>query len=148
MPLDSTRPIHPDWAAHHTATTQGSMNAVVTITQGSTGGGWDPVTGPRPSIPIQTYTGPARITYQALDAGIRDAAGQDVTVREVTVALPRPAAAQAIGARIRVDAVDANGPTALVGREYTVTSAPYSSHALEHVLTAVDEQNNQPGGGG
>lgn len=144
VPLPSTRPIHPGWADHHRPTSDASMNATVTITNGLTGGGWDPTNGPTEGVPIVTYTGRARITYEPVRPGTADAVGQDITTRTVTVALPRDAAEQAEGARIHVDAVDANGPTGLVGRDLTVGSTAYSSHALEQVLTATDDQTNQP----
>jgi hypothetical protein len=125
------------------------MNATVTIRTGGTPGGWDPVTGPTPGTPATaTHTGRARITYEVLRGyGDRDAAGQAVTVRVVTVALPRTAAEQPAGARITVDAVDQNGPTELVGRVLTVDSTGWSSHGIEQVLTCRDDQTNQPQGG-
>ncbi|ACZ29572.1 hypothetical protein Xcel_0533 [Xylanimonas cellulosilytica DSM 15894] len=144
MPLDTTHPVHPDWAAHYQPVSQRTMNATVTVTDGTTGGGWDPVTGPIPDAPVVVYTGKARVAYKPVRAEDRDAAGQRVTVRDVTVAVDRDACPElATTARVKVTAVDANGPAALAGRTLAVQSTAWPSHALEQVITCTDDQTNQ-----
>lgn len=145
VPFPSASVFHPDWAAHAAPVSEGAMNATVTIrTAGDDE--WDPTTGPGTGTdgPL-TYTGRARITYEVVRGyGDRDAVGQDVTTRVTTVALPRTASEQPSGARLTVDAVDGNGPAELIGRVLTVDSTGWSSYSIEQVLTARDDQSNQP----
>nr|WP_242496519.1 DUF6093 family protein [Xylanimonas protaetiae] len=123
---------------------EGSLNCTVSVTDGSTGGGWDPVSGPLPDAPVVVYTGRARVTYKPVRAEDRDAAGQQVTVRDVIVAVPRDACPElAATARITVTAVDGNAPATLAGRVLAVQSTAWSSHALEQVITCTDDQSNQ-----
>lgn len=143
MPLPTTRVVHPSWAAHHAPVAQGAMGATCEITNGSTGGGWDPVNGATPSTPIVTYTGPCRVQYEPTAPRDADAADQAVIVRTVLVALPRAADRQQPGARVRITAVDANGHAALVGRTFTVEAANTSSLSWEQDLTCTEDATNQ-----
>lgn len=145
MPFPSTRVIHPAWAAHHAPVAVGTMNATCTITHASTGGGWDPVTGPAAATPAVTYTGPCRVTYRDARGGDGDAADQSTSILPVLVALPLTALPQQVGARITITAVDANGPVGLAGRTLTVRDVGNSSLTFEQDLTCTDDQTNQPG---
>lgn len=148
MPLPGASVFHPDWAEHLAPVTESAMNATVTIVApGGSDDEWNPETGPGAGTPgTVTYTGRARITYEVVRGyGDRDAVGQDVTTRVVTVALPRTTTEQATGSRLTVDDVDGNGPTELEGRVLTVDSTGWSSYAIEQVLTMRDDQSNQPG---
>lgn len=145
MPLPSTRVFHPGWAAHHAPVTAGAMNATCTITVGVTAGDWQPDTGPTPGTTATTYTGPCRVEYASTQPQAADAADQSITERLVFVELPATAAAQRHGARVKITAVDANGPAALVNRVLTVGSIDLSSHTFEQVLTCTDDQANQSG---
>jgi len=148
VPFPSASVFHPDWAAHAATVSEATMNATVTIRHGSgSDDDWDPTTGPGAGTDgTVTYTGPARITYDVVRGyGERDAAGQDVTTRVVTVALPRSAPEQVADARITVDTVTGNGLAPLTGRVLTVDSTGWSSHAIEQLLTCRDDQSNQPG---
>ncbi|MEV7962408.1 DUF6093 family protein [Oerskovia paurometabola] len=149
MPFDSTRVVHPDWAAHHALVAEGTMNATCTVSSTTSDeSGWDPSNGPTaPGGTTTTYTGRCRLTYLENQPDEGDAAGQATTVRAVLVALPRAADQQPAGARVTITAVDMNGPAALTGRVLTVRSTEYSSHALEQYLTCTDDQTNQPPGG-
>jgi len=144
-PLQSTRVMHPQWAAHHAPVTEGTMNAACEITHGSTGGGWNPATGPTPGTPTVTYTGRCRVVYESTQPRDADAADQAVTSLTVGVALPAGSAPQSKGARVRITAVDANGPAGLVGRVLTVAAVAYPSQALDQNLTCTDDSANQPG---
>lgn len=143
-PLPSTRVLHPRWAAHHAPVTEGTMNASCEITHGSTGGGWSPTTGATPGTPTVTYTGRCRVAYESTQARDADAADQAITILTVGVALPPGSAPQSKGARVRITSVDANGPTALVGRVFTVDAVAYPSLALDQGLTCTDDSENQP----
>lgn len=143
MPFPSTRVFHPRWAEHHQPTTEDAMNSTITITFGTTGGGWVPGAGASPSTPVVTYQGPARVTYEPTQGLDTEGALQNITLRRVTVALPRDAAAQSKGAVVLVDAVDANAPAWLVGRQLAVKSLGRSSHAWEQLLDCLDDLSNQ-----
>ncbi len=121
------------------------MNATVTITHGQTGGGWDPETGPTPSVPITTYEGRAALAYDSTRPAAQVAADQPITTRPVLISLPLTAAAQTAGARVHVDAVDANGPGALVNRVLTIQADSPTSEGFDVVYVALDDQTNQPG---
>lgn len=145
MPLPSTRVIHPDWAARHMPVVAGTMNATCVITHGHTGGGWDPTTGPTPGTPTTTYTGPCRVQYAGTAPREADAAGELVTTRSVLVVIPRdldgvPVPVQSSGARVKITAVDANGPVGLIGQTLTVGAVNLSSLAWEQDLTCTDDQ--------
>ncbi|RHA38736.1 DUF6093 family protein [Cellulomonas rhizosphaerae] len=144
MPFPSTTVIHPDWAAHHAGVAEGGMNATCSITHGGTGGDWDPELGATPGTPTVTYTGRCSVDYAATQARDADAADQTITSRSVLVGLPRSAAAQANGARVKITAVDGNGPHALVGRVLTVGSVAADSLTFEQLLECTDDQANQP----
>lgn len=146
VPFPNASVVHPDWAKHHAPVSEGTMNATITITTAGGPGGWDPQNGPTPgSDAATTYTGRARITYEVVRGyGDRDAVGQEVTTRVVTVALPRTTTEQPTGARLTVNAVDSNGPAELTGRILTVDSTGWSSHGIEQILTCRDDQSNQP----
>lgn len=145
MPFPSTHVIHPRWSGHHQPISEGAMNATITVTHGTTGGGWSPTDGPLPEVPIVRYTGRARLTYETTQGRDADAVGQEVTTRTVTVAIPRDVDVQQHLARVTVSAVDANGPAWLVGRVLTVQSLGRSSHAWEQILECLDDLTNQPG---
>ncbi len=144
VPFGSTRVVHSHWAAHHASVTEGAMGATCEITHGGTPSDWDPKIGPTPGTPAVTYSGPCRIQYAATDPRDTDAADQSVTERVVLVVLPRSAATQPEGARVRITAVDTNGLAALLGRVLTVRSVGRSSLAFEQDLTCTDDQDNQP----
>lgn len=145
VPFASTRPIHPDWARRHAPTSRGTMNAECEITRGGTAGGWNPDTGPTAGTPARTYTGLCRVTYRDSQSGEADAADQQTSTAPVTIALPLDSPAQARGARVKITAVDANGPASLVGRVFTVETISHSSITLEQLLACTDDQTNQPG---
>lgn len=145
VPLASTRPIHRDWAQHHAPVSVGTMNATCTITYGGTAGGWDPGTGPTTGTPVMAYTGPCRVTYRDSQDNEADAADQRTSVAPVLVALPLTSLPQARGARVKITAVDANGPASLVGRVFAVETVSHSSITLEQDLACADDQTNQPG---
>lgn len=143
-PLTSTRVMHPRWSEHHAPVTAGTMNATCEITHGATGGGWDPATGPTSGTPTVTYTGRCRVAYDSTQPRDTDAADQVITIRTVNVALPAGSAPQGPGARLRVTAVDANGPAGMVGRVLTVEAVAYPSQTVDQNLTCTDDQDNQP----
>lgn len=145
-PLASTRVMHPRWSEHHAPVTEGTMNATCEITHGSTGGGWSSTTGPTPGTPTVTYTGRCRVAYESTQPRDTDAADQAVTIRTVNIALPAGSPAQTPGARVRITAVDTNGPAALVGRVLTLDAVAYPSQAVDQNLTCTDDQANQPQG--
>lgn len=147
MPLASTVVVHPDWAGHTATTVAGTWNASCVVEDGTTGGGWDPTTGATPGTPIVVHAGRCRVTYEPTQPRLGDAADQAITTRVVTVALPRDSVhGLSDAARVRITAVDTNGPTSLIGRVLTVEAAAYTSHAVEQLLTCRDDQSNQPGG--
>ncbi len=143
MPFPSTRVVHPRWSAHHQPVTEDAMNALVTIEFGGTEPTWSSGGVSTEGEAAVTYTGPARITYVPAQAREADAADQEVALRRVDVALPREASPQQVDARVRVDAVNGNGPAWLVGRVLTVASLGRSSHAWEQLLECVDDLANQ-----
>lgn len=143
MPFKTTRVFHPRWAEHHQPVTEDAMNATVTVTNGSTGGDWTPGSGPVVGSPNVTYTGPARVTYEPTQGRDTEAAMQAITLRRVTVALPRDVDAQD-GGVVLVTAVDANAPAWLVGRQLSIKSVGRSSHAWEQLLDCLDDVSNQP----
>jgi hypothetical protein len=120
------------------------MNATCTITYGGTGGGWDPTTGPTPSIPTVAYAGPCRVQSTGTANREADAADQLIAQQDVLVVLPRAAAEQSVGARVKVTAVDPNGPAWLTDRVLAVRSVNRSSLAWEQDLTCTDDADNQP----
>lgn len=121
------------------------MNATCEITHGTTGGGWTPGGGGTAGTPVVTYTGPCRVQYDATAPRDTDAADQLTTEQTVLVAIPRGADAQREDARVRITAVDSNGPSSLVGRLFVVRSVNRSSLGWEQDLTCVDDTDNQPG---
>ncbi len=119
------------------------MGATVTITHGTTGGGWDPETGPLPETPNLTYQGRAALSYDPKQLAQADAADQPITIRTVLVSLPRSAAPQTPGARVHVDFVDANSPASLVDRTLTIQADSPTSEGFDVTYVALDDQTNQ-----
>lgn len=142
-PLPSTRVIHPRWASHHAPVAEGTMNATCTITNGAEGGGWEPDTGPSEGTPTQTYTGRCLVQYEQTLPRRADAADQPTSTRTVLVALPAGSTGQEAGARVKITAVDSNGPLELVGRTFTVQAVSPSSLGFQQNLTCWDDQSNQ-----
>lgn len=136
-PLPGTRVIPKDWAAHHRPTVAGTWTATCTIRRpGGTAGDFDEETGKRPIEPYAAhYDGPCRVQAM-VDAGEREAAGQQVTVAGYLVVVERDTSAETeVGHVVKITAVDDNGHPDLVGRELTVTGVVYGSLAFERDLT-------------
>lgn len=142
-PLPSTRVIPEGWGEHHGTVSSDAQNASVSLIVGESEGGWTPETGPIPGGPVYGYQGRARVVYATTQTKEGDGAGQDLYTQEVTVALPRSAGRAENASRIRVDAVDANGPQALVGRVLQVRSSLFSSYTMEQLVFCIDDQSNQ-----
>ena len=143
MPLPSTNVVPLNWGAHHGDVSERAQNARVSVIIGETDGGWAPGTGVIPGQTEYGYQGPARLVYSMSQTQEGDAAGQDIYTQEVTVALPRTAGMVENALRVRVDAVDANGPQALVGRVLVVLSSLFSSYTMEQLIFCRDDQANQ-----
>ena len=143
MPFPATNVVPTNWGAHHGAVSERAQNARVSVIIGETDGGWAPGTGVIPGQVVYGYRGPARLVYSMSQTQEGDAAGQDIYTQEVTVALPRTAGMVENALRVRVDAVDANGPQALVGRVLVVLSSLFSSYTMEQLIFCRDDQANQ-----
>lgn len=144
MPLPSTRVVHPRWSAHHAPVTEDAMNAVVVITYGGTEPTWSSGGHESEGEAVTTYAGEARVVYDPVQGRDTESADQDVTVRRVTVSLPRTADDQEVGARVLVLSVDDNAPSWLTGTVLTVASLGRSSYAWEQLLECADDLANQP----
>ena len=143
MPFPATNVVPSNWGAHHGEVSERAQNARVSVIVGETAGGWTPGSGATPGQPVYGYQGPARVVYSLSQTQEGDAAGQDLYAQEVVVALPRTAGKAENALRVRVDAVDANGPQALVRRVLVVRSSLFSSYTMEQLVFCIDDQSNQ-----
>lgn len=135
-PFPTGRVIPSGWAARHGAVSLSAMNATCTITRAATIPEWDPATGPvTDSATLVLYEGPCRVTGGQAPGTIRDGAGQPVTPRTYTIAVPEHVQA-AGGDTVTLDTAPEH--PGVVGRAFHVESVSAGTLAFEALLTCTD----------
>lgn len=143
MPLPSTRPFHPAWAAHHAPALDRTRTGQLTIRRGGTAGGWDPVDGPTPGTdPTVIHTGPFRARAIDVESQPVDAAAQQVTIRSYLISVAVDAPEPAVGDTITID--ESPDDPHLAGKLLTVTGVGYGTHLPErHIYADLDLTNQE-----
>lgn len=135
--------IPPGWAAHHRPVVVKTMTGTVSIRRPGTKSTFDPATGATTATEYEPHhIGPARLQVLSLADQEALAGGQEVSTVAYLVTVEHDAATAGIdfglGDLVKVDAVDDNGDSTLVGRELTVESLTRGSLVFERDLYCTD----------